>query len=145
MEGKAVVSPSLDHASFLPLPQENNSSVLKQVISEEIQQPSAEEHLPLQPVSRRIQPRFKLKSKQSQQKHLQPQSPTPDEYMRMQQLLALELPETPAPLPLIYSNTGASMPTDQTDEAQDDPPGRLQFAPLLRLSQGRANGKTPEA
>mgnify|MGYP001311054994 CR=1 FL=1 len=145
MEKKVVVSPSLDRTSFLPLPQENNSSVPEQVISEEIQQPSAKERLPLQPASRRIQPRFKLKSKQSQQKHLLPQSPTPDEYMHMQQLLAFELPETPAPLPLIYSNTGVSMPTDQPDEAQDDPPGRLQFAPLLRLSQGRANGKTPEA
>src|SRR5260370_29478398 len=93
MERKVVVSPSVDHASFLPLPQENNSSVPEQVISEEIQQPSAEEHLPLQPVSRRIQPRFKLKSKQSQQKHLQPQSTTPDEYIRVQQLLAFELRE----------------------------------------------------
>src|SRR6185295_13401317 len=117
------------------LPQENNGSVPEQVISEEIEQPSAEEPLQLQPTSEHIQPQFTLKSIQSQQEHL-PLS-TLGEYMHTPQFATFELPETPAPLPLVYQDIAASMLTNPADETPDDPPARLQFAPLLRLNGAR--------
>ena len=127
MQRKVVVPPSLDQDPFLLLSQESNSSASGQTISKEIEHIYAKETLPLQTAS-------DVKGVNDS---------TEIETVEIEKLVAFELPETPAPLPLMYSDTVASMPTDQTEETQDDPPGRLQFAPRLRLSQGRANGKTP--
>ncbi|HWS84337.1 MAG TPA: hypothetical protein VN207_08770, partial [Ktedonobacteraceae bacterium] len=121
---KVVVSPSLD-PPFLRLSQENNSSASEPTISEEIQQPPAKGTLPLQaaPDGKNVNDSFQIET------------------------LAFELPETPAPLPLMYSDTVVSMLTNQTDEAEDNPPARLQFSPLLRLSgtmnYKRSNRKLP--
>jgi ATPases involved in chromosome partitioning len=123
IERKVAVSPPLDQTPFLRLSQENNSNALEPKISEQIQQSPAEETLPLQAVldGKNVNDSFQMET------------------------LAFELPETPAPLPLMYSNTVVNMLTNQTDEAKDDPPARLQFSPLLRLSGAmnyrRSNGK----
>jgi hypothetical protein len=139
-ERKVTVPPSLDHTRFLPLPQKNTTSVSEQNTSEEILQPSNEEHLPLQVVSCEKDANDTLQIEiASELIHRRGMDAVEIE------TVSFELPETPAPLPLFaYLDTVASMPTHQTDETQNEPSGRLQFAPLLRLSQGRISGKTSE-
>jgi Mrp family chromosome partitioning ATPase len=157
-ERKAVVSQSLDRAPSLLLLQENNSRVPEQVIGEEMQQLPAEEQLPSECMrgkagddSSEMKEQFKMKRQNLLQKHLLSlkarSKPMHGKNMEVsaeiEKLVTFELPETPAPLPLMFSDTVASVPTEET---QDDPPGRLQFAPLLRLRHGsRINGKTSES
>jgi capsular exopolysaccharide synthesis family protein len=159
-ERKVVAFPSLDQAPLLPLPQENSGSTLEQTISQEKERLFVKETLPLQSALNEklvsdsaeieiVQPQFKLKRVQSQQGHLPLQPSTPGGHVHTQPLVGFKLPETPAPLPLVYSDITTNMSNNQADEAQEDVPGRSQFAPLLRLSravsQRRDNGEIPEA
>jgi hypothetical protein len=153
-----VVSPSLDRAPSLLLPQENSRRVPEQVIDGEIQQLSAEEQHPSEcrhenasDDSSEIKEQFKFKRHNLLQKHFLSLKALPKPMhgknvkvsAEIENLVTFELPETPAPLPLMISDTVASVPTEET---QDDPPGRLQFAPLLRLRQGsRINEKISES
>jgi capsular polysaccharide biosynthesis protein/MinD-like ATPase involved in chromosome partitioning or flagellar assembly len=161
-ERKAGISlslaPSLERAPSLLLPQENNSRIPEQVIGEEMQLLSAEEQHPSECVSEQagnnsseMKEQFKLKRHNLLQKHFLSLEALPkpmhgkdmEVSAEIENLVTFELPETPAPLPLMLSDTGTSVPTEET---QDDPPGRLQFAPLLRLRQGsRTNEKTSES
>ena len=130
----------------MPLPQENNSSAPEQAISEGIQQLSAKETLPLQaaPGGKGVSNSIEIEAVSDNIHGKVEERSFEIETVRMEDVV-FELPETPTPLPLAYSDTGTAMPTNQAYEAQDDSPGRLQFSPLLRLSQSRGNGKTPEA
>ncbi len=160
-ERKAGISlslaPSLDRVLSLLLPQENNSRVPNQTIGEKMQQLSAEEQRSSECVraqtgndTSEIKEQFKLKRQNLLQKHFLSLKTMPkpmhgkdmEVSAEIENLVTFELPETPAPLPLMTSDTVASVPTE---EMLDDPPGRLQFAPLLRLRQGsRTNGKISE-
>jgi capsular polysaccharide biosynthesis protein/MinD-like ATPase involved in chromosome partitioning or flagellar assembly len=157
-ESKAVVSPSLDSAPPSLLRQENNSRVPEQVIDGEMQRLSAEEPLPSECMrgkagdnSSEMKGQFKLKRQKLLQKHFLSLRAMPEPMHEkdmevssdIEKLVTFELPETPAPLPLMLSDTVASVSTEET---QDDPPGRLQFAPLLRVRQGsRISGKVSES
>jgi polysaccharide biosynthesis transport protein len=156
-ERKDVVSPSLEQAPSLLLPQENSNRAPEHVIDEETQQlpTSTKEQLPSKCMrntgvddSSKVKGQFKLKRRKSLQKHfLSPRAISEPMHggnmgvsAEIENLVTFELPETPTPLPLTFSDTIAGVPTDET---QDTPPGsRLQFAPLLRLRQDRTNGKT---
>jgi capsular exopolysaccharide synthesis family protein len=140
IERKVAVSPPLDQTPFLRLSQENNSNASEPTISEEIQQSPVKETLPLQAAldGKSVNDSFQL---ETVSEHIHRRGV---DTVKME-TLAFELPETPAPLPLMYSDTVVNMLTNQTDEAKDDPPARLQFSPLLRLSGAmnhrRSNGK----
>jgi capsular polysaccharide biosynthesis protein/MinD-like ATPase involved in chromosome partitioning or flagellar assembly len=140
-ERKVVLPSSLDQAQFLPLPQENNNTVSGLTNSAGKEKISIKRSLTLRSLvgskdAFRLYKNEKDKSEYISGKGLGGSVEIEN--------VGFKLPETPMPLPSVYSDLAAN----QTDEAQDDVPGRQQFAPLLRfsraMSQVRDNERTPE-
>lgn len=138
-ERNVTVSPSLDQTRLRSLSQENTHSPSKRNISEEIPQISHKESLPLQEST------YEREAKETLQIEVVSEDQRGGIDAGEIKAVTFELPDTPAPLPLFaYLDTASNMQMYQMDEAQDGPAGRLQFAPLLRLSQGKVSEKTSE-
>jgi non-specific protein-tyrosine kinase len=141
-EGKIVVSSAIDDNDFITVLQDNSGSISRWINSEGKERISVKKGLTLKSLSDKdndciiynsddkVQERISLKGFGGSAK------------------IENELPETPMPLPSVYSDLSANIVNNQTDEVPEDASGRQQFAPLLRfgraMTQRGENGSTPE-
>jgi hypothetical protein len=140
-ERKVVASPSPDQTALLPLTRKNSERISAMVNSEEKGEVSAKQSLTLKSlVDRKDVNRLYNKNAES-------------DYINTKGLgdsdtIKNELPETPLPLLSVHPNIAADITNNQTAEAQEDAPGRSQFAPFLRFgratTQRRANENASE-
>lgn len=142
-ERKVVVSPSLDQAVSLSLPQENNGNAPEQTNNEKRRKIHIKRSLTLK----------SLIDGKNVNKLYKSEKDKPDDIsvkgLGSSAEARFELPETPVPLSFVYSNLAANTLANEADDVQDEVPGRQQFAPLLRfskaMSQGRESRSIPDA
>jgi capsular exopolysaccharide synthesis family protein len=127
-ERKIVVSPSPDQTALLPSSRKNSANASTMVNNEEKEQISGKLCLPLRSlVNGKDVKMFYNRKEESGYINTKGLSDSDE--------IKNELPETPLPLLSVHSNITASISNNQTAEAQEDAPGRPQFAPLLRFSR----------
>ncbi len=128
-ERKVVVSPSLDQAVPLPLSRENSGSASAMVNSQEKEQVSVKQSLTLKSLVDRKDVNNLFNNRKEESGYINTKVLDDSDEIKN------ELPETPLPLLSVYPNIAVDISNNQTAEAQEDAPGRPQFAPLLRFSR----------
>ncbi len=140
---KVVVSSAIDEKAFVTVSQENIGSISRWINSEGKERISVKKGLTLKSLVDRGDSCKMYNDEKKRQEHISLKG------FGGSAKIENELPETPMPLPSIYSDMPANIVNNQTDEAQEDASGRQQFAPLLRfgraMTQRGENGSIPEA
>jgi non-specific protein-tyrosine kinase len=141
-EKNVVASPSPDQTALLPLTRKNSERISAMVNSEEKGEVSAKQSLTLKSLVDRKDVNRLYNNKKAELDYINTKGLGDSDKIKN------ELPETPLPLLSVHPNIAADISNNQTAEAQEDAPGRSQFAPFLRFgratTQRRANESASE-